>query len=78
MGYERLTRHIFKIKIRLPSIKLQRKYIIGSIVLFHNFWTHYVRLNQIATVSNPLYEKFVNIDDYDWLARYYDDNFWDQ
>jgi len=38
------------LKSRLGSNKLKRKYIIGSTVLLYNFRTHYVGLNQIATV----------------------------
>jgi hypothetical protein len=45
------------------------------VVLLHNFRTHYVGLNQIATVFNPLYEQYVNIENYDRIARYYDNNY---
>ena len=37
------------LKYRLTSDKLKRKEIIGIIVLLHNFRTHYVGLNEIAT-----------------------------
>jgi hypothetical protein len=74
-GMRALQGTFSRLKYRLPSDKLKRKYIIGSIVLLHNFRTHYVGLNQIATVFNPLYEQYVNIDNYDRIARYYDNNF---
>ena len=74
-GMRALQGTFSRLKYRLPSDKLKRKYIIGSIVLLHNFRTHYVGLNQIATVFNPLYEQYVNIDNYDRIARYYDNNY---
>ena len=64
-----------RLKARLPSDKLKRKKIIGSVVFLHNFRTHYVGLNQIATVFNPLYEEFINLENYDRISRYYDNNF---
>ena len=68
--------HIYhSLKYRLPSDELKRKFIIGSIVLLHNFRTHYVGLNQIATVFNLLYEEYLNIENYDRIARFYDNNY---
>ena len=61
-----------RLKYRLPSDKLKRKYIIGSIVLPHNFRTHNVGSNQIATIFKPLYDQYINIDNYDRISRYYD------
>ena len=74
-GMRALQGTFTRLKSRLTSNKLKRKYIIGSILLLHNFRTHYVGLNQIATVFNPLYEQYLNIDNYDRIARYYDNNF---
>ena len=48
-----------------------RKLIINCIVFLHNFRTHYVGLNQISTVFNPEYERFINVVGYDRIARYY-------
>ena len=64
-----------RLKARLLSDKLKRKRIIGRIVFLHNFRTHYVGLNHIATVFNPLYEEFINLENYDRISRYYDDNY---
>ena len=74
-GLRSLQGSFTKLKSRVTSNKLKRKYMIGGIVLLHNFRTHYVGLNQIATVFNPLYEQYLNIDNYDRIARYYDNNF---
>ena len=64
-----------RLKYRLPSDKLKRNYIIGSILLLHNFRTHCVGLNQITTIFNPLYEQYGNIENYDRIAWYYDNNY---
>ena len=74
-GMRALQGTFTRLKSRLTSNKLKRKYIIGSIVLLHNFRAHYVGLNQIATVFNPLYEQCLNLENYDRIARYYDNNF---
>ena len=60
-----------RLKSRLCSDKEKRNDIILSILLLHNFRTHYVGLNQIATVFNYHYEQYINIDGYDRIARYY-------
>ena len=46
------------------------------IILFHNFRTDVVGLNQIATVFNVEYDCYVNVQNYDRIAQYYerDDN----
>ena len=49
--------------------------IIYSIILLHNLRTERVGLNQIATVFNPHYDQFINIEGYDRIARYYDYEF---
>jgi hypothetical protein len=61
-----------RLKSRLPSNKTKRKEIIFTICLLHNFRTHVVGLNQIATVFNPEYEAFINMENYDRIARYYE------
>ena len=38
----------------------------------HNFRTHVVGLNQIATVFNEEYDSYVNIRNYDRIAQYYE------
>ena len=57
----------------MRQMLLQRHNMYVS--LRQNFRTHYVGLNQISTVFNPLYEQYVNIDNYDRIARYYDNNY---
>jgi DDE superfamily endonuclease len=74
-GMRALQGTFSRLKARLPSNKSKRKYIIGSIVFLHNFRTEYVGLNQIATVFNPLYEEYLHLDNYDRIARYYDNNY---
>ena len=50
----------------------QRKKIIFSIInILHNFRTEYVGLNQIATVFNPHYDQYINLDTYDRIQRYF-------
>ena len=57
-----------KLKNR-PEFK--RHQLILSIILTHNFRTHEVGLNQIATVFNPEYDQIMNIEGYDRIARYF-------
>jgi len=64
-------------KKRLPSNAEKRKKVIQSIVLIHNFRTELVGLNQIKTVFDPEYERYINVRGYDRIKRYYfneDDN----
>jgi DDE superfamily endonuclease len=64
-------------KKRLPSNAAKRKKVIQSIVLIHNFRTELVGLNQIKTVFDPEYERYINVRGYDRIKRYYfneDDN----
>jgi hypothetical protein len=60
-----------RLKSRLCSDKPKRLNTIYGAVLLHNFRTHYVGLNQIAEVFNPLYEEYINIDGYDKISRYF-------
>jgi hypothetical protein len=46
-----------------------RALIIETILLLSNFRTSHVGLNQIATVFNPHYDQYVNVDGYDRIAR---------
>lgn len=36
-----------------------------------NYRTEYIGLNQIATVFNPEYEQYINLENYDKLYKYY-------
>ncbi len=49
----------------------KRKKVIQSIVLIHNFRTELVGLNQIATVFDPEYERYINLSGYDCIKRFY-------
>lgn len=70
-GMRALQGTFTRLKSRLTSNKRKRKEIIHAICLLHNFRTHYVGLNQIATVFNPEYVSHINIENYDRIARYY-------
>jgi hypothetical protein len=70
-GMRALQGSFSRLKSRLPSDLQTRKEIIESIVLLHNFRTHHVGLNQIATVFNPHYVQYFNLEGYDRIARYY-------
>jgi len=48
-----------------------RSLIIETILLLSNFRTTHVGLNQIATVFNPHYEQYMNVEGYDRIARYF-------
>jgi hypothetical protein len=71
-GMRGLQGSFSRLKSRLTSNKRKRKNIIHGIILMHNYRTHHVGLNQIATVFNPHYEQYINVDGYDKIARYYD------
>jgi len=71
-GMRSLQGTFTRLKSRLTSDKEFRGDLIYCIVLLHNFRTEFVGLNQIATVFNPHYEQYVNVDGYDRIARYYD------
>ena len=42
-----------------------------SIVLIHNVCTELVGSNQIKTVFDPEYERYVNLEGYDRISQYY-------
>jgi hypothetical protein len=46
---------------RLPGNPVKQKLVIQSIVLVHNFKTEIVRLNQIRTVFDPEYERYISL-----------------
>jgi hypothetical protein len=58
-------------KKRLPGNAEKRKKVIQSIVLIHNFRTELVGLNQISTVFDPEYERYINLSSYDRIKRFY-------
>jgi hypothetical protein len=71
-GMRALQGTFSRLKSRLTSITNVRNAIIYSIILLHNYRTSRVGLNQIAVVFNPHYEAAININGYDRIARYYD------
>ena len=60
-----------RFKKRLPGNPAKRKLVIQSIVLVHNFRTEIVGLNQIRTVFDPEYERYISLYGYDRIRRYY-------
>ena len=63
--------HQTRLKSRLTANNRMRALIIETILLLSNFRTSHVGLNQIATVFNPHYDQYVNVDGYDRIARYF-------
>lgn len=60
-----------RLRTRLTANAFVRKEIIESICYLHNYRTDYVGINQIAAVFNLENEKYINIEGYDKIARYY-------
>ena len=60
-----------RFKKRLPGNPVKQKLVIQSIVLVHNFRTEIVGLNQIRTVFDPEYERYISLYGYDRIQRYY-------
>jgi hypothetical protein len=58
-------------KKRLPSNFRQRRLVMESIVLIHNCCTDIVGSNQIKTMFDPEYERFITLDGYDRISHYY-------
>jgi hypothetical protein len=71
-GMRALQGTFTRLKSRLPAEKEKRKLIISTICYLHNFRTHIVGLNQIATVFNPEYQAIIHMNNYDRIARYYE------
>jgi DDE superfamily endonuclease len=70
-GMRALQGTFSRLKSRMTSNSKKRQKIILSIVLLHNYRTHLMGLNQIATVFNPLYDQYINLDTYDRIQRYF-------
>ena len=58
-------------KKRLPSDSEQRRLVLESIVLVHNFRTEYVGYSQIKSVFDPEYVRVENLHGYDQISQYY-------
>ena len=61
-GMRALQASFPRFKKRLPSDSKQRRLVVQSIVLTHNFRTGIVGRNQIKTVFDPEYERYVNLE----------------
>jgi hypothetical protein len=70
-GMRALQGTFCRLKSRLMSDVDVRHDTILSCILLHNFRTHEVGLNQIATVFNPEYEQFIIIEGYDRISNYF-------
>lgn len=70
-GMRALQGSFSRLKSRLTSNTRKRSQIIECIALLHNFRTSHEGLNQIATVFNPEYEKYISVDGYDRIRRYF-------
>jgi hypothetical protein len=60
-----------RFKKRLPGNAFKCSLVIQSIVLIHNFRTEILGLNQIRTVFDPEYERYISLHGYDRIHRYY-------
>jgi len=58
-------------KRRLPSDKVMREMIIFSCVLLHNFRAENDEINEIRTVFDEEYERYISMENYDRIKRYF-------
>jgi hypothetical protein len=70
-GMRALQGTFCRLKARLPSDNWKREKIIYSVVHLSNFRAAKVGLNQIKTVFAPYYERVINVDGYDRIAKFY-------
>ena len=59
------------IKKRLPTHCSQRRLVVESIILIHNFRTEIMGSNQIKTMLDPEYKWYINLEGYDRIRQYY-------
>jgi hypothetical protein len=64
------SKHLSRCKKRLPGNAWKCKKVIQSIVLIHNFRTVLVGLNQISTVFDPEYKRYINLSSYDRIKKF--------
>ncbi len=62
-----------RITCHMTSDIERRTQLLMSVVLLHNFYNHYVGINQIQTVFSVNYDEFINLEGYEHLRRYYRD-----
>jgi hypothetical protein len=72
-GMKALQGTFARLKTRLTFNNKMRKLLLTSIVFLHNFRTHYVGINQIATVFNSEYQQYISLETYDRIAKYFND-----
>ena len=70
-GMRALQGSFARLRVKMSSDAVERKELILSIMLLHNFRTHNMGINQINAVFSPEYEAFINDQSYDRIARYY-------
>lgn len=70
-GMRALQGSFGRLKARLTADRHRRHTVVKSILLLHNYRTDCMGINQIATVFNPHYQRVINIDGYDRIARYF-------
>lgn len=73
-GMRALQGTFTRLKSRLTADHAKRQKLLLGIILIHNFRTDLMGLNQITTVFNPEYEQYINVENYDRIARYFDFN----
>ena len=70
-GMRALQASFPRFKKRLPSDAKQPRLVVQSIILTHNFRMDIVGCNQIKTVFDPEYKRYVNLEGYDRIGQYY-------
>jgi hypothetical protein len=70
-GMQALQGSFPRCKKRLPDNCKMRRWVLESIVLIHNFRTDLVGSNQISTVFDPEYERYIILEGYDCISQYY-------
>lgn len=70
-GMKALQGAFTRLKSRLTSDSEKRFLIIYGCVLLHNFQTVHVGFNQISTVFDAEYDAYLNMENYDRIARYF-------
>ena len=58
-------------KKQLSTQSNKRRLVLESIVLIHNFHAELIGSNQIKTVFDPEYERYINLEGYDHIGQYY-------
>ena len=70
-GMRALQGSFLRCKKRLPSNDKQRRRVVQSIILTHNYKAEIVGCNQSKTVFDLEYERYINLEGYDRIGQYY-------